>query len=193
MQNITNKGGAPSKYKKEYCQKLIEHMKSGGSFTTFAAVVGVCRDTLYEWVHVHDEFSDAKKRAEAYAEKWWEDAAKAGMTGQMKRVVKEEYARNEKGELIYDASGKPVISSREFAPAQFNSTVWVFSMKNRFGWRDKKEITGKDGGALKIEDTRKTAEEIMKDPKLRKLALELAEAMDDDDQAPKGSSGEANS
>lgn len=51
-----------SKYKEEYCQMLIEHMKKGYSFESFAAVVDTHRDTLYEWVDRHAAFSDAKRR-----------------------------------------------------------------------------------------------------------------------------------
>jgi len=54
-------GGRPTNYKPEYCQMLIDHMASGLSFKSFAGVVGVHFDTLYEWVKVHTEFSDSKK------------------------------------------------------------------------------------------------------------------------------------
>ena len=112
--------GRPSKYDPKFCGMLIEHMKNGGSFTTFAAVAGVCRDTLYEWENTYEEFSDAKKVGLPLAEKWWEEAAQAGMMGQLSRIK----------EKHYDKDGNVVKEVRE--PTNFNSTVWVFSMKNRF-------------------------------------------------------------
>ncbi len=53
--------GRPSKYKPEYCEMLIKHMETGLSFESFAGVVSVCRDSLYEWEKVYEEFSYAKK------------------------------------------------------------------------------------------------------------------------------------
>lgn len=61
---MAKKLGCPTKYKEEFCDKLIEHMKQGYSFESFAAIVDVDRDTLYEWAKVHPIFSDAKKRAQ---------------------------------------------------------------------------------------------------------------------------------
>ena len=45
----------------------------------------------------------------------------------------------------------------------FNATVWVFNMKNRFGWRDKQEMTGKDGESLKIVLSKEQEDLIMGD------------------------------
>jgi len=59
------KPGQPTKYRKEYCQMLMEHMKEGLSFETFGITLEnpVHRDTCYEWAKVHSDFSDAKKKA----------------------------------------------------------------------------------------------------------------------------------
>lgn len=41
---------------------------------------------------------------------------------------------------------------------EFNGTVWSMNMKNRFGWRDKQEISGEDGGALVVKVVKHTDE-----------------------------------
>lgn len=66
------KAGQPTKYREEYCEQLIEHMATGMSFLTFAAVADVHEDTLYEWVKVHPEFSDAKRKAFTKNRAFWE-------------------------------------------------------------------------------------------------------------------------
>ena len=69
---LGNKGGAPSKYKPEYCDLAIEAGTEGKSLTAFAADIGVSRDTITEWCKVHVEFSLAVKKAKAKCTAWYE-------------------------------------------------------------------------------------------------------------------------
>jgi hypothetical protein len=75
-----DKKGRPSLYKPEYCEMLINHMEKGFSFRSFAGVIRVNFDTVYEWEKVHKEFSDAKKIGEGlalmYDEKLLDDLSK---------------------------------------------------------------------------------------------------------------------
>lgn len=71
--------GRPTSYKPEYCELLEEHFREGRSYSTFASVVNVHRDTLYQWEKDHPEFSDTKKRCIAHSEYWWEAAGMKGM------------------------------------------------------------------------------------------------------------------
>ena len=102
--------GRPTKYKEEYCQLLVEHMADGLSYESFAGVVGVSKQTIYDWEKVNSDFLDSKKKGFAMAQLFWE---KAGLNG-----------------MFMGGKDNP-----------FNATVWVFNMKNRFGWVDRKETS----------------------------------------------------
>ncbi len=65
--------GAPTKYRPEYCEQLVEHMKQGKSFWTFASIVSVTWETLSEWCRVHPEFSEAKRLGRVHEMEWWDN------------------------------------------------------------------------------------------------------------------------
>jgi len=78
-----NKGGRPTKYKQEYCQLLLDHMEQGLSYETFCAVIGVSKQTLYDWEKANPEFLDAKREAFAKCLLFYEKAGHAGMLGKI--------------------------------------------------------------------------------------------------------------
>ena len=75
--------GRPSKYKPEFCDQLIEHMKEGLGYEIFAATVGVCDDTLRHWEQAHPEFLAAKKRGRALQAIWWHKLGRAASAGKI--------------------------------------------------------------------------------------------------------------
>ena len=101
------KFGRPTKFKKEYCQLLIDHMEQGFSFESFAGKVFVAKQTLYDWLDASSDFLDAKAKGTQLSRIFWEGEGLKGLW-------------NEGGQ-----------NSRNL-----NNVVWVFNMKNRFGWRD---------------------------------------------------------
>lgn len=107
---VPRKEGRPTKYKPEYCEMLLTHMASGFSYLSFAGVVSVNYDTLYEWEKVHEEFSEAKKNGLAKNLHHWEQLGYQGMW--------------------HGGKDQP----------SFNSTLWIFNMKNRHKWTDNKEV-----------------------------------------------------
>lgn len=117
--------GRPSKYKSEYDQMLIEHMATGLSYESFAGLVGVCTDTLYEWEKAHPSFSEAKRDGFAKNRLFWERLGVQYITH--------------------------VDSKFESSP-KLNSTVYIFNMKNRFPreWRDRVEVAGDKEAPLNL-------------------------------------------
>ncbi len=62
---------------------LIEHMMQGFSFETFAAVVDVHKETLYDWKKEYPDFSDAYKKGAAKCQYEWEDMGIKACRGQI--------------------------------------------------------------------------------------------------------------
>lgn len=79
-----NPVGRPSKYDPKYCELLIEHMKNGASFESFAGRIGIWKEALYNWTKKHEEFSNALKIGRAKQHWALEKLAMAQATGQFK-------------------------------------------------------------------------------------------------------------
>jgi len=80
------KVGRKTKYKPEYCQMLMAHMKQGLSYQSFGGVdgVGVSIETLYTWEEKFPEFLDAKKTGQASCLLWWERVGNSMAIGKLK-------------------------------------------------------------------------------------------------------------
>ena len=66
--------GRPTVYDPAFCELAIELGKQGKSITVIAARIGVNKDTVYNWVKLYPEFSDAISLAKTLSQEWWEDA-----------------------------------------------------------------------------------------------------------------------
>jgi len=71
--------GRPSKYKPEYCEKIIELAKTGAGMVEWALACGIDRPTLYYWGEEHPEFLTALSHAKLEEQAWWEQAGRGGM------------------------------------------------------------------------------------------------------------------
>lgn len=75
--------GRPSLYKETYCDEVINHMAEGASLTSFAAEIGVSRETISNWMDAHPEFLVAVKKGKAKCAAWWEKLGRSNaMTGE---------------------------------------------------------------------------------------------------------------
>jgi len=75
--------GRPTKYKPEYCQKVIEFGKQGYSMAEMASELGVDKaSVIKDWPLAHPEFSTALKEARCHSEAWWAGVARKGIENQ---------------------------------------------------------------------------------------------------------------
>ena len=62
-------------YRHDYCSMLVNHMKDGNSFASFAVSVGVSQSTCRKWLDKYEEFADAYELAKDAAMAHWENIA----------------------------------------------------------------------------------------------------------------------
>lgn len=73
------KFGRPSKYKPEFCQRVVDLGFAGKGKAQMAAGLGIDRGTLNEWMKAHEEFSRAVSMGLELAMAWWQDQGQAGI------------------------------------------------------------------------------------------------------------------
>lgn len=76
------KAGQPTKYKPEYCQKVIDYGLNGDTMVSLASELRVTKSTIYEWASVHKEFSDALHICKLNSEAYWLNLAKTRAKGE---------------------------------------------------------------------------------------------------------------
>ena len=62
----------PSKYDPSYCQIAEDYLAEGYSKNTVSAKLDIHKDTLYEWIKVHPEFSDSISKGMARGQQMFE-------------------------------------------------------------------------------------------------------------------------
>lgn len=69
---IKYKYGRPTKYQSKFCEYALHYLGQGYSKEALAGILCINKDTLYEWLKRHDEFSDAVTMGEAKSRRHWE-------------------------------------------------------------------------------------------------------------------------
>lgn len=84
-ESTPRKGGRfATKYKEEYCLELINHLKDGGTLTSFAGRVGVSRSTVMKWKEDYPEFKMAYDNADSASFAYWLEVGKSLALGDIK-------------------------------------------------------------------------------------------------------------
>jgi len=71
--------GRPSKYKPEYCERIIKLGKEGYSHAELAADLEVDKASMYRWAEEHEDFRTALHAAKTFEQAWFEREARSNM------------------------------------------------------------------------------------------------------------------
>lgn len=73
--------GRPSKYKPEFCERVIACGDEGMTLAEMARELDVSRETVRDWIDIHPEFSCAIKEGIARSQAWWEKQGRIATFG----------------------------------------------------------------------------------------------------------------
>lgn len=123
-------GGRPSKFTDDIVQRAYFLATKGFTNVEIAKALGVAVDTVYEWLKVHPEFSDALKLGKEEADARVERSLYEKACG---------YSHPDTHFSSYEGHVTETPTIKFYAP---DTTAAIFWLKNRkpAEWRDKQEI-----------------------------------------------------
>ena len=124
--------GRPSKYDPSMGEIVIECRNKGFIVEEVCQELGIARDTFFNWVKEHPDFSDAYKKGNAGFNAFWARAYKKVMLG-MPLNPKKSKKKPEKGK------GKSKKNPKEEEAVELgkaNPAMMIFYMKAHCGWRE---------------------------------------------------------
>lgn len=131
--------GRPSDYRLEFCKTAADLAGAGATDEEIAQALDIHPSTLYRWFAAHPEFREAVKLGKEAADDRVERSLYHRAVGYTHEAVK-----------IMQYEGSPVLVryTEHVAPDPGAAFNWL---KNRrpADWRDRKELTGADGGAIR--------------------------------------------
>lgn len=154
------KPGRPSKFEDiSIDMNQIETLAAMGlTANEMSDFLGICQDTFYRWIKIHDEFSEAIKRGRIKADTKVIEALYKRATG---------YEHDE--DKIFFHEGEPVVvpTTKHYPPDTAAAFIWL---KNRRGWKDKVEMKAEVTETPAIDFSKLSTEKL----KLLKALLEEA-------------------
>lgn len=126
--------------KEYYIQMAKQYARDGLIDREIAAKFGIHKSTLYRWMKQCPELRETMKVNKAIVDSQVVDTT-------IKAIHGFEY---EETKVIADANGKviQIIKHRKFIPP--NSTLIIFWLKNRLGWRDNATYEHVHSGEIKV-------------------------------------------
>ncbi len=144
-------GGRPSDYSTEFAEQALKLCKLGATNAVLADFFQTTTQTINNWASAHQEFFDAIKVGKAEADDIVEKSLFQRAVGYTHDAVKIFMPAN---------AAEPVYAPyREHLPP--DPTSMIFWLKNRkpVEWRDRREISGPDGGPIQVSVSRFTGDE----------------------------------
>lgn len=75
-------GGRPTKYRKEYCQRIVELGQNGDNpLVSLACELTVAKSTVQDWFEAFPEFGASYQTAKAACEQFWLNLSKNRASG----------------------------------------------------------------------------------------------------------------
>lgn len=156
--------GRPSGFQPEFVSQATKLCALGATDAELAAFFEVSARTIYRWISEYPDFCQALKVAKSEADSRVERSLYHRAVGYEHDAVK-----------IMAVAGEVVkVPYTEHVPP--DTTAQIFWLKNRDSenWKDRREVSGINGGAIQVEQTRTLKIDVANLPAEDREAFKLA-------------------